>query len=1821
MQVFVRLLDGKLATLNTGRHASGSSLVRLAAARAGVAPTAIELAVNGRRCITLETTDSLLSLGVKPECTLYCSALRRAGPAPVGGARADDSAQAPRSRIAVDLFTAWAAIHSTPSAAGMSLSALGLADLARPGGALELFATARRSTSASFAGEERGSSATGDSLFQTDSEGWDPLDIDSSAPGAHADQVTIRVSELGRSDLGSALRVVCNSSAVPDAAFAGLLARLRAVSGFPPACLTLARLREGRPLTEAYRCALATGLWAAARALGIRTGLERPRLVLWHLAGMPSRCALPASEGVSSSPGNGTEGDAGGFVEASLDSDDTAAASSRLVSDPCACLLVPPAQSDGGSAYGEVALTCAADPSKRLEDPVRVTLRSPGGGLPIGVTEEQAAFFDGKVFSRARALSLAQGGSDHDADSAWAVVSPAMLLGDPARRLLLAVTPATEGDELVWQPRALTASQCAAALALKTATCDATAAASGAGGPPSAEGEPLPTFADIPQDKRLQAVRSAVAGGAHRPALTAGAEEEWSGPAWFCLAFGVDFALAATALRCANEELAAAAETGLYGSAIAGTFRLRAVPPEQLATAPTPCITFTERGHFGVCIGVPSGSSRSMKMFDPLTGKLSSFEHAALGSTVKGFPSVVAEMRRAKAGGAAAIKRVEEICAVLLDGSNSMNSRGFPEEADPFEESDKRKDRARAGGLLDAAAARFKEFQGRLTREASAGSDARLTSLQRSQIRVRAAVMALQEAEAHAAALVEEGGPQALQGRRTECGMEVPEARSQSEEARARDAAFDESARARLASHPSLGVLRFAFSKAAEAAGTRYSVSMGLFLMNALPYALMDQRERMTMRVKALGRYASSVARWAAAAIVCLASDPDGCLELSEEAPSPSAGGSESANGPSGGAGAQGKRNDSTAPDGQPEAAAAAADAPSRAADAAAESEGAAAGPAAKDEGKPTAKAVLAATVTELSEGLPAPAKELLIARARDAELVSAYIDCKEHVGEGAPDSLRCPLTSELMTLPVRWADGQVYHRPSLESMLEMVRMNRRFGGGNEAVRSPVTGLAIDNGDVRTMAPDPGTLAKLRKFLEANPLGFHRKTPAAEHCEPHPEDPLGDTAVVRLEDSGDSPASVLPERDGCARVAMDLGRFGMFAAYIDPETTAEHLLVRACSAAGLDPREAQGKKLLNFCDGFRAFNFGDKLPAAQAAFDNSTFRVAGVFRTSSDVSRAARVMGIRTWVDGGSQASATVSWFPSGLSVLDVKMLSWVESSFSRRTAPWMVSFWCNFRSSGDGWRSGTLLEEDASLTRYALKLSFLEQPAGSFADQDEEGCDWGPDHGTPDAPHGVIVPARHHTPHDAPDRVSRIITVKELFHAFVNRLIAYDEPIELSLSVFGSKVDDCCDFTPLFEDFRQTVSRVTPDGDTALLDAIGTAVQRLRARQEAEHPGARLRILVLSDGKDTSSVTWNALSTAKELQRHDVTMDAVVIGDEVSDDLFTLCKCTGGYFFNPESLEESQRLVELELFLSTLQREDKKALPLVTSRAALRAFRDRYHYPVDSCLDGRLPAMRPHPEMSGAAADLTAASSLAGIAAEAAEAASRASGEERGAAALPAATRAAMERARAAGAAVDDAEAAAAVARIAGVALSGGKMMQRLRRIRRELLSLRDDPHPLVEVFPGRENPGFWRLLVRGPEGSPYEGGTWLAYMDLPAEFPRLPPVVRFQTPIKHVNVSPYGKVCHSVLATGWTATTPLRRVIDCMYGMLLTPETDSPVDTVLAMQYNKEAGAYEMHVKAHTVEFATGTTPEEWRAQLLATASSPAPASPAGGPAGGDA
>ena len=80
-----------------------------------------------------------------------------------------------------------------------------------------------------------------------------------------------------------------------------------------------------------------------------------------------------------------------------------------------------------------------------------------------------------------------------------------------------------------------------------------------------------------------------------------------------------------------------------------------------------------------------------------------------------------------------------------------------------------------------------------------------------------------------------------------------------------------------------------------------------------------------------------------------------------------------------------------------------------------------------------------------------------------------------------------------------------------------------------------------------------------------------------------------------------------------------------------------------------------------------------------------------------------------------------------------------------------------------------------------------------------------------------------------------------------------------------------------------------------------------------------------------------------------------------------------------------------------------------------------------------------------------------------------------------------------------------------AGAAASASAMAlapAAVKRVMREMRQLSRKPHPAMTVLPSDDDDSiaFWRVLLQGPDTTPYRGGVWLLTVQVRHSRPSLP-------------------------------------------------------------------------------------------------------------------
>uniref|UniRef100_A0A8C4EB21 UBC core domain-containing protein n=1 Tax=Dicentrarchus labrax TaxID=13489 RepID=A0A8C4EB21_DICLA len=91
----------------------------------------------------------------------------------------------------------------------------------------------------------------------------------------------------------------------------------------------------------------------------------------------------------------------------------------------------------------------------------------------------------------------------------------------------------------------------------------------------------------------------------------------------------------------------------------------------------------------------------------------------------------------------------------------------------------------------------------------------------------------------------------------------------------------------------------------------------------------------------------------------------------------------------------------------------------------------------------------------------------------------------------------------------------------------------------------------------------------------------------------------------------------------------------------------------------------------------------------------------------------------------------------------------------------------------------------------------------------------------------------------------------------------------------------------------------------------------------------------------------------------------------------------------------------------------------------------------------------------------------------------------------------------------------------------------------------LQEDPPAGVSGAPSENNIMVWNAVIFGPEGTPFEDGTFKLIVEFTEEYPNKPPTVRFVSKMFHPNVYADGSICLDILQNRWSPTYDVSSIL----------------------------------------------------------------------------
>jgi len=119
------------------------------------------------------------------------------------------------------------------------------------------------------------------------------------------------------------------------------------------------------------------------------------------------------------------------------------------------------------------------------------------------------------------------------------------------------------------------------------------------------------------------------------------------------------------------------------------------------------------------------------------------------------------------------------------------------------------------------------------------------------------------------------------------------------------------------------------------------------------------------------------------------------------------------------------------------------------------------------------------------------------------------------------------------------------------------------------------------------------------------------------------------------------------------------------------------------------------------------------------------------------------------------------------------------------------------------------------------------------------------------------------------------------------------------------------------------------------------------------------------------------------------------------------------------------------------------------------------------------------------------------------------------------------------------------------------------------------------AKSFNGEPNLFQWDCLIPGKPGSLWQGGYYKLVLEFPANYPVMPPIAKFTPPIPHLNVFPSGRVCLSILTSGWKPSLNLRQILLGIQNLLDSPNPESPAHEIHYTNFMKNRALYDHNIK----------------------------------------
>ncbi len=141
--------------------------------------------------------------------------------------------------------------------------------------------------------------------------------------------------------------------------------------------------------------------------------------------------------------------------------------------------------------------------------------------------------------------------------------------------------------------------------------------------------------------------------------------------------------------------------------------------------------------------------------------------------------------------------------------------------------------------------------------------------------------------------------------------------------------------------------------------------------------------------------------------------------------------------------------------------------------------------------------------------------------------------------------------------------------------------------------------------------------------------------------------------------------------------------------------------------------------------------------------------------------------------------------------------------------------------------------------------------------------------------------------------------------------------------------------------------------------------------------------------------------------------------------------------------------------------------------------------------------------------------------------------------------------------------------------------------RITKELSKLEENPLPGISISMKDNNIRYLGILMEGPPDTPFEGGIFELELYLPAEYPMVPPMVRFLTKVYHPNIDKIGRICLDIIKDKWSPALQINTVVISIQNLLNDPNPDDPLNASVAEHWKSDLKDAHATARSWTAQY----------------------------------